>query len=47
MKESNRIKGPESVRAGIYMMLAGILIAALAINIGTDISYGFIMGNNE
>lgn len=47
MKASNNVKGMGSVRACIYMLLAGIFIAALSININTGISYGFVMGNNE
>ena len=47
MKESDNLWGIRKVRAAIYMMLAGIFIAALTINIDTGISYGFVMGNNE
>lgn len=47
MKTGNNVKGARYVRACIYMLLAGVFIAALAINIDTNISYGFVMGNNE
>lgn len=47
MKTGNNVKGAGYVRACIYMLLAGLFIVALAINIDTNISYGFVMGNNE
>lgn len=47
MKERDNAPAAGKVRPYIYMVLAGIFIAALAINIDTGISYGFIMGNNE
>lgn len=48
MKErDNMPEAAKNVRLYIYMILAGILIAALTINIKTGISYGFVMGNNE
>lgn len=37
----------KSVKPYIYMILAGIFIAALTVNVNTGISYGFIIGNNE
>ena len=39
--------GRRRVKPFIYMILAGIFIAALSINISTGKSYGFVMGNNE
>lgn len=47
MKESDNIHGAGNVRACIYMILAGIFIAALTVNINTGIDYGFAMGNSE
>ncbi len=47
MKSKDNVKGTGYVRTCIYVILAGLFISALAININTGISYGFVMGSNE
>lgn len=45
--KDNALAVKKNVKIYMYMILAGIFIAALIINIDTGISYGFVMGNNE